>query len=359
MGVGVKDPTALPPEQRLPFFGKNSGNLVFSEAAFRIVKNARRTSYRTMKVTAEDRDCVVIAAANWLNAFSDFGNLADILETLDLPVVMIGVGAQTKPDGEMPTLSDGTLRLMKIVSERSKSISARGEFTCELLSRYGIHNVEPTGCPSLLLTGKHGPRIDRRPTFGWDDVAIHSTRHLYTPARPFQQYLYKQAFAHKADIVLQSEYADLRFAGDPHGETDSDKKAQYILPNTYGASGEELAEYLKWHAKIFFDLDSWVRYLKSKSFVVGTRFHGTIVALLAGTPSVLLTHDSRTSEMVQVMGIPHVPIDSIDTSAPLDPSRLFSEESLAELSATYPGYHARFMDFFARNSIPILEHYAT
>lgn len=42
------------------------------------------------------------------------------------------------------------LRLMKIASEWSDSISVRGDYSAEVLAHYGIDNVTITGCPPLL-----------------------------------------------------------------------------------------------------------------------------------------------------------------------------------------------------------------
>ena len=40
------------------------------------------------------RDVVVLAAANWINSYDDFGWLANRLERIKLPVLLVGVGAQ-------------------------------------------------------------------------------------------------------------------------------------------------------------------------------------------------------------------------------------------------------------------------
>jgi hypothetical protein len=64
----------------LSSLGNNTGNLFFSEALFRIIKNARSAGYGFSDEDLDGRDCIVISAANWLNPYEDFGNLAERLE---------------------------------------------------------------------------------------------------------------------------------------------------------------------------------------------------------------------------------------------------------------------------------------
>jgi hypothetical protein len=58
--------------------------------------------------------------------------------------------------------------------------------------------------------------------------------------------------------------------------------------------------------KIAFLIDvlPWISFMKTQSFAVGTRIHGNIVPLLAGTPSHVIVHDSRTLELADYFEIP-------------------------------------------------------
>jgi hypothetical protein len=78
--------------------------------------------------------------------------LADFLEKVKLPCVMIGVGSQAPNYDSEIKLQKGTVRFLKIVSERSVSIGARGFFTASWLEKYGIKNVDIIGCPSFFWT---------------------------------------------------------------------------------------------------------------------------------------------------------------------------------------------------------------
>ena len=74
-----------------------------------------------------------------------------------LPITMVGVGAQASSRLTTCPVHPNTLKLMRLVSERSAQIGARGFYTAEVLAGYGIHNVRVIGCPSLY--GAHTPAI--------------------------------------------------------------------------------------------------------------------------------------------------------------------------------------------------------
>ena len=57
--------------------------------------------------------------------------------------------------------------------------------------------------------------------------------------------------------------------------------------------------------RFYVDPWPWIDDLRDFDFSFGTRIHGTIAALLAGTPAVVLAHDSRTLELARYFDIPH------------------------------------------------------
>ena len=50
----------------------------------------------------------------------------------------------------------------------------------------------------------------------------------------------------------------------------------------------------------------WINDLQAYDLSVGTRVHGYIAAVLAGIPSVMLCHDSRTRELAQWFDLPRL-----------------------------------------------------
>ena len=53
-------------------------------------------------------------------------------------------------------------------------------------------------------------------------------------------------------------------------------------------------------------------FLKRFDFVVDTRFHGVMFAIQAGISAGCITHDGRTTETFQTMGIPYIHYRDLD-----------------------------------------------
>jgi hypothetical protein len=100
---------------------------------------------------------------------------------------------------------------------------------------------------------------------------------------------------------------------------------------------------------VFFDVQMWLDYLASRDFVIGTRLHGTIAGLLAGTPSVLIVHDSRTREMANIMSIPSV--EAHETQHKIPYEEIYQSANFDNFNAGYMGYYSKFRDFFSRNQL--------
>jgi len=127
-----------------------------------------------------------------------------------------------------------------------------------------------------------------------------------------------------------------------------------VLAESYGTSDHELiTEYIKIHGRFYSDYNSWIDYLRTRSFCVGTRIHGTIASIIAGTPALLVAHDSRTQELAKAMGIPYLLSSEIDTEKSLDPGRLIDSFFAKKVSLDYFRYRDRFKSFFADNQISI------
>ena len=345
-------------EQTMLSLGQNTGNMMFTQSLLSLVDGATRGSFALSPQEIEGHDAIVLAAANWVNDFDDFGWLADRLEKTSLPVFLVGVGAQASNSQEIPKVTEGTLRLLRLVVDRSPSISVRGTFSCEVLERYGIKNVRPTGCPSLLLVGPGGPNpsLMRDPKF--DACCLHATRHGFRQTDRFQTFLYRQAFDRKIDLVLQSEIADMHYVMRNVINEPIPVAAEETVNLVYGtADTEKAASFLAEHGHVFTRYSDWIDYMKGRSFCFGTRIHGTIAALIAGTPATLIVHDSRTVEMADIMGIPCVHWKDVPSEADLDVPKLYSGVQMRSFEKNFAGYYRNFLKYLAENSLGILPAY--
>jgi hypothetical protein len=101
--------------------------------------------------------------------------------------------------------------------------------------------------------------------------------------------------------------------------------------------------------RLFLDPKPWFDHLATRDFSFGSRIHGNIAALLAGTPAYVLAHDSRTLELVRYFEIPHRLLRDVDGDT--DAADLYAE---ADYTAMREGHAARwgvFAGFLEHNGL--------
>lgn len=359
---GRVDQCGLNVEQKLRATGSNTGNLLFISALQRVVAHDRlscKVGFRPREIRA-DHDGLIIPAANWLDPTSvslDFENLAGRIEASGLPCVLIGLGARALSEDQPLKLQPGMMRLLAVVSERSKSISVRGEFSAHVLEAHGFKNVVVTGCPSLLWwvdRPAHASKKVARPS----RITINGTRGEFDESAFGATYaiglkLARLARRISADYVAQTELPDMYFGlqGFTREDVDLQERALAFVKRIYDEPDElALLGFLSAHVKTFFDVDEWIAYLRGRDFVIGTRLHGVIAALLAGTPGVLITHDTRTREMARTLSIPAIGADALGEGGGAL-QRIYDETDLSAFNAAQPKYVETFRQFFEDNGV--------
>ena len=147
-------------------FGNNVGNLIFSQASHKtletsgteVVANGFRAEASEAARINDEYDAFVIPLANAFRTsfVPHLNKLSALIEKLTIPVVVVGVGAQSDLDygmDRMEALNKPVQRFVSAVLDRSASIGVRGEFTEKYLRGLGFNDVEVIGCPSMFMDG--------------------------------------------------------------------------------------------------------------------------------------------------------------------------------------------------------------
>jgi hypothetical protein len=331
-------------------FGRNTGNILFTEGLTAALAGAERRvlNFDTRDVPASAT--IVLAAANWLNPYSDFGWLVDSLETINNPVCCVGLGAQADDASVIPQLQPGTKRLVEFLAQRGGPISARGRYSANVLAHYGCTNVLVTGCPSMLLAGASGLQTRSPIELSRRVVVVSATRHQDWSTDQHNIALYRYALKHKLDLHLQSELIDMYYALNRTNNPSILTRIDPILTSVYDTPIGNIREFLRRHGKVFFELPTLRSYLATKHFYFGSRLHGCIASYLSGTPAVLLTHDSRTREIAESMTIPYRELSTVDFEKPLW-TQLYSPDEVARFEHSYDKYLSTFRRFFDAHSL--------
>jgi hypothetical protein len=298
---------SVPFDQFYESFGKNTGNYMFTQAMFRQLRGDIRHigfGYDPGKIN-DELDHVVVPAANWLNSYSNWDWLTEIFERTKVPVTTLGLGVQCA-SGNLSDIvvTDSAIRLVRVMASKSPYLSVRGDFTRDWLDSIGIHNVLVTGCPSLYM---RLPEL-QGPLAKDENFIVQSTRYgterSFVEADGINRALFSFAFEHNANMIYQSEIEEICFLSRNY-YSGIDTIRQGLMCNMYGASSfETVLDYIHTMGKVFFDLDVWSNFLQASQGVIGTRLHGSIIALNSGTPAILIAHDSRTSELADFARIP-------------------------------------------------------
>jgi hypothetical protein len=316
----VPDVTSL--AQGLEATGANTGNLFIGHGLFHGVDCAHKAFHPGFGVIPPERlhehfDMLFIPASNFVGNGVDLTVHADYFARTRLPIFCFGLGSQLRP-GEAPALKPGTERLLRLLGERGGSIGVRGAFTAQVLWDMGIRNTSIVGCPSLLaLSVAAAERLaTARPSL--DKVALNLSnnvrRHALHPEamRASENGLLQRLIGENAFYILQNERPEMDLLNalavkDAARATAAVQQIADLFD--ISASRDDLRAFLERRIRIFFSVDDWVGCMATMSVAIGSRFHGNIAALLAGTPALCLVHDMRTRELCELLRVPHVILD--------------------------------------------------
>ncbi|SCG60714.1 polysaccharide pyruvyl transferase family protein [Micromonospora halophytica] len=322
------------------WIGENNGNLVFSHAAHKLLSTttaeitptAFRIDLREADMINERYDVYVVPLANaFRRSYAHRVELMTrLIEKLKIPVVVLGVGVQTDLAGDreyLRPIDDVVGRFMRAVLDRSPSVGVRGEITERYLRTLGFSAVDVIGCPSMFL---HGDRIaveKTKPALTTDDrVALTISPYVKSMAKIVASH-------HRRYPNLRYLPQDLKTLGTLlYGDAPEHRGKTSPIPihTSHPLFVED-------KVRMFCDPWTWMDYLAGFDFAFGTRIHGTITALVAGTPGYLFAHDSRTLELARYFDIPHRAMK--DVPADVDAAQLYAE---ADYTALHAGHRARY-----------------
>ncbi len=345
---------AVPAEVTLAdnLIGNNSGNLVFIESAHRLLATGGTTitpdrfdaPWLGAERINERFDAYVVPLANAFRASfrESLIRMTELIEGLRIPVVVLGVGAQANvrfEPGKLASMDDVVRRFVRAVLDRGPSIGVRGEYTASYLEGLGFRDVEVIGCPSMFLHGARLPIRDGAP-------ALTTDARLAINVSPYVKAMGPIVTHHLA------RYPDLTYMA-------QDIETLELLlwgeaPATASIASENPVHrshpfFTERRTRLYADPWPWLADLARFDFSFGTRIHGNIAALLAGTPAYVLAHDSRTLELARYFEIPHTAMP--DLAADVDAADLFASADYGPLQRGHAGRFATFAAYLARHGL--------
>jgi hypothetical protein len=342
--------------------GRNIGNLVFRKGLSSIVKDL--ASYERLSFAAlannhdicKDAETVIVSCANWLgtSARHEQSNkaMANLLERFSCPVIAFGLGIQAPEGTTRIDLGENTIALAKSLSRRAQLIGCRCELTAETLRRYGITNTFVMGCPSnfinLDLTIDHYHRISIERA---NSESISCLISEVTQGNASSAGYIRHAF----EVLMNTPSKYALQGASLLGIT---YENSHELPPLYRTAlgtlqAGQMINIMRDKALAFSCVDEWLFAARRFDFCYGMRMHGSMVALQAGVPTVILHHDKRTEELARVMNLPRMDIKSFlsRTSHPVSCAYEHFWDSLDGYFQTRRVLASRFLDFLHQNGL--------
>lgn len=338
----------------------NTGNMLFAHAITRtllcedtqidVTSTGRNFSRSEVDRINEEYSCFVIPLANAFRPkFEDeLDAISRLVRQLHIPCVVIGVGVQAKVgetvDKEFE-FDRSAVKFIKAVLEKSSCIGVRGEVTAEYMKKLGFQEERDftvIGCPSMYLYGEELPLKPVRELTPDSPVSVN--RKINIPAK-LHQFLYDSSMQfHDAMFVPQGiDDLLLLYAGkfiDRTKYPKIHKTYPWRMNHPICAQGKEIG---------FTNVPSWLEFLRGRNFSFGSRIHGNIAAVLAGTPAYILAPDARILELARYHHIAHMPAGDLN-----EKTNIFDLYEKADFTGILEGHRERFdhyLDFLEANGL--------
>ncbi|MCB9361776.1 MAG: polysaccharide pyruvyl transferase family protein [Flavobacteriales bacterium] len=287
----------------------------------------------------EKYDQCIIAFATHVTNWRDVSIYTNFIEKLNLPTFAFSLGVQDYAGATSSVLKlhPSMKRLLEIVSDRSKYIGVRGNYTASILYKNGFKNVMPVGCPTVY----------------WNlhpNLEIHKPETINNPAIVYHRTLSQKEGIHllKDIPLIGQDFLD-EVVFTKNLEDDVELKKSELAKYTKDPNGSVAIGLIDKNGIFHYSFQEWFDYVKSKDFILGARLHGCIGALIQGVPAVLLARDLRVKEIAEFFNIPVVNYE--DLNKKISVKQIFQEADYSAFNRTYKLRYNNYIKFLNENKL--------
>jgi len=311
------------PNFRVSKWKPNYGDMLVCSAIIRqIGKTDKNIRVAFGNELTDDVDVAIIRGSTYLHHNFDFEAAIKTIDSInDTPLAIVGLGAQ-HPTKDVTFLDNQpkAIEFIKKISEKSKSISVRGEFTADILQRHGAKNLRITGCPSMFyslecpevsvptLLSSHQRRIG---------VSLHTglIQNIFCRAPKEARELHGQvinfAIRNSSSTFLYEQGVELEFnVADKDLEYSERINSANEIIKRINAERFLYPEDLTARMVSVRSIEEWLAKARDQDCIIGFRFHGNMIALLQGIPCLYYTYDSRLEEFCEIYKLPCIDVAS-------------------------------------------------
>lgn len=351
------------------YTGHNTGNMAYVEGIKNIVQ---ASSYQFLPWSVKEKDIpsdielLIFPAANQLGAHTDLDGLADTFLGYGRPLVAIGLGAQFKKASDEIVLKEGTRRWLDVLCSLAPkkgvpNIITRGDFTASVLDRLGYKNAYVSaGCPSQFINlnpALYSTIAEHVAASDLYSLSYNTSHYAWAWAKEFDRAAFDYVRLNAGSMIVQApgEFIEL-----VKSRTEKHLNPKFALAKNYYDDSVDDATFVRLMKEYFFTFSSasaWRTWLAHYDFNFGTRIHGTMLSLQTEVPSFLIVHDTRTTELAEKIGVPHLHVNDM----PKDRNLVsFVKDFLKSYNFEYTDWKRRsnalvYENFFEGNGVPMSE----
>lgn len=357
MRAQIQHDKAFAPETVLleNLMGGNNGNWLYQYSLFRTLMTDESVQIDTLnfqKQTINNKfiskvnekyDCLVLPLANaFKSSFAkEMREITKLVKGLTIPCIVAGIGIQAKLGKDFSESyedKEAAKEFVKAVLDKSSIIGVRGESTGEFLKSLGFREEKDytvIGCPSLYLYGSKLPDVkpvdySDSTTFLYHSKVEHETKQVVSMLNGIVEehpnYIY--APQRLGDMIRSYFGCDYRMIDSAEKNRFYDNAKSVCFTSPY----------------------RWFDYLsKNAGFAFGTRFHGSVAAILSGVPAFIVATDQRVTELASYHNIAHIPLSEVK-----EDSTIRSLTENVDFNCIHRGHEQRFnhfVDFLQMNGL--------
>ena len=279
-------------------------------------------------------DVAILAQMNLFipHFLGEINNLTYWLNFVHKPIFILGAGTESTIDYSLdflPLIQNQSNKLIDLIYSRGGQITARGEFTKEVLELMGAPNVFVSGCPSMYFNG---------PNFQVTNLKVASNEFIPIFNGKISTLIdYNNKYPNSKSAFYEQE-CFYYIIHEPENLTT--RRYAYDISMLPNYDDSIIRNGL---VKIFLNYKQWSDDIINShaNFSFGNRVHGNIIALLSGVPAFIDVKDSRTREIAEFYNIPN----SIDIKYQYSPETLYDLYSSLDWTKFNENYKVKFEAF--------------
>lgn len=332
--------------------GTNVGNFLYLHGVLRALTTEgsvlEANYYDVNKLKPEEVnerfDCFMIPLADgFRESFEpELKKLTKFVEKLNIPCVVAGVGVRAPLGADFSEglpCDDTVRKFVKAVLKKSSCIGVRGELTGKYLEHLGFKedaDYMVIGCPSMY---SFGSKIElKEPNFA-PGAKICFNSNSNSP-EIVKQYIQKAIDECDNPYFVGQVVEELRciYMGAPYGRKKTYPFHQVTDPL-----------YKEGRLRFFMNVPTWLEFMKGADFAFGSRLHGNISAIIAGTPSILVVKDTRTRELSDYHHLNCVDVQELKDMPTLE--TLTQKQDFGQIARYQKQNFERFVSFLDKNGL--------